>query len=130
MGVEQNPLQTCLTSAGWKPRDLARAVNAWLDTRGRPAEKIHPTTPYSWSNHGFCPYDPYPEIVVEVLSHRLGYPVTTTELWPRRAADRLKASSADDGLDGSWTAEAAVSQLDDLVQCSDDERARYKAVTG
>ncbi len=45
-------LAACLTACGWKPRDLARAVNERLDRRGADALRIHSTTPYQWLKHG------------------------------------------------------------------------------
>ncbi len=79
------PLGRALDDAGWGPRDLTRAVNAWLTERGRTDERIDATAAYPWVRFGFCPRRGIDEVVATVVSHRLGRYVGAEELWPDRA---------------------------------------------
>src|SRR5919198_6849 len=82
--VSGEKLQAYLQRAGWSPRELAHAVNGRLKRMADHKHQIHPTAPYHWLKHGYCPYAPVPEIVAEVLSERLGQPITPDMVWPGR----------------------------------------------
>src|SRR5262245_39758097 len=96
MGREPTALAEVLQRAQMNPRQLAGAINAWLERRGRSSRRIDPTAPYSWVRHGYRPYNPIPSIAAAVLSEHLGHPVTVDQLWPNR---RHTAMSAASGLD-------------------------------
>lgn len=127
MPSADNRLATCLQRAHWKPRDLGRAINAWLESRGRIGERIHPTTPYSWIKRGFCPYEPYPHIVADILSARLGEMVTPEDLWPDRMVMGPSLRPADDGLRPSWSVDDVARQMDELI---DQGASRYVPTSG
>ena len=77
-----------LTRAGWRPRQLAHAVNARLERRGLERNKIHLSTPYHSIRHGYRPYDPVPQVMAELLEERIGQRVTVDMLArPGRAGD-------------------------------------------
>jgi hypothetical protein len=130
MSGEGNALHEILNRAEWKPRQLAHAVNARLDRRGLDRHRIHLSTPYHWLKHGYCPYEPVPEIVAELLAERLGQRVTVDMLWPGKAEPRAAALSAHDGLEARWSGGGTLRLLDDLVAMGDVERRCYQPVTG
>jgi hypothetical protein len=108
----------------WTPRELAHAINSWLEVRGRANERIHPTTPYHWVSKGFCPYAPYPQIVAEVLSTALGHRITAHDLWPGKAAPATGGSRTAAGdLAAPWDAADVVTQLSELARAHPDETA-------
>jgi hypothetical protein len=124
-------LQTILTRAGWRPRQLAHAVNARLERRGLERNRIHLSTPYHWIRHGYRPYDPVPQVVAELLEERLGQRVTVDMLWPGREDDGgPSAREAHEGLSAAWTGPETLRQLDELVQLGDVERREYRTVRG
>ena len=73
-----------LQRAELNPRQLAAAINAWLENRGLGARRIDPTAPYAWVRHGYKPYDPIPAVAAAVLSEHLGYALQVEQLWPAR----------------------------------------------
>src|SRR6266550_3344810 len=81
-----------LSEAGWGPRDLARAANTWLFQRGRGGERVDVTAPYSWVRFGFCPHEPLPAVVADVLAERLGRHVHPWDLWPEHPRVRRNSS--------------------------------------
>jgi hypothetical protein len=117
MIAKQTLLKDHLRRLKWTPRELAHAINSWLEARGWSSDRIHPTTPYHWINKGFCPYPPYPQIVAEVLSAALGYAITVQELWPNRTApatERPRTAATD--LASSWNADDVVAQISELAR--------------
>ncbi|MGH8896503.1 MAG: hypothetical protein ACRDZ4_05625 [Egibacteraceae bacterium] len=123
-------LSAYLQRAGWGPRELARAVNSRLKRMTDPRRQIHQTAPYQWLKHGYCPYPPVPEVVAEVLSERLGQPITAEMLWPHRAPASSILLSAGDGLAGPWAPPGVVRHLDGLVRASDVDRCRIRPAAG
>lgn len=119
-----------LERAGWSPRELAHAVNGRLKRMADRKHQIHPTTPYHWLKHGYCPYPPVPEVVAEVLSERLGQPITPDMLWPGRTAPLPVVAAAGAGLAGPWTPSMVVRSLDDLVRASGSDRYRVRPADG
>lgn len=85
-----------LREVGWGARDLARAVNEWLSTRGRDRLRLDPTAPYAWLRKGYCPRPPIPTAVAAVLSQELGRPIGAADLWPGKAEDRSVRTAAED----------------------------------
>lgn len=129
----ESALQAVLSRAGWRPRQLAHAVNARLQRRGLERNQIHLSTPYHWIRHGYRPYDPVPQIVAELLEERLGQRVTVDMLWPGRedhAEPARESHEAHEGLTPVWTGADTLHKLDDLVQLDDVERRGYRTVTG
>ncbi|MFC5188134.1 hypothetical protein [Actinomadura harenae] len=107
----------------WTPRDLAHAINAWLESRGRISDRIHPTTPYHWIAKGFCPYPPYPQIVAEVLSTKLGRVVSPADIWPaRQGLDRHRPASAIAALAASWDVDEVIAKLSELMHEPPEQR--------
>src|SRR5215470_13399518 len=101
MGDAGVPLADLLRLAEWGPRQLVTAINSRLSAQGRERLRLDPTAGYSWVQRGYRPRPPIPDVVAAVLSERLGYLVTATELWPGRRDAGDLAQSAIDGLDGS-----------------------------
>jgi hypothetical protein len=116
MTTKQTVLADYLNSAKWTARDLANAVNGWLEARGRAGERIHPTTPYHWLAKGFCPYPPYPLVVAEVLSAHLGAAIAPHDIWPGKMVATPPPRTADDSLSAVWDADDVVAQIADLVR--------------
>lgn len=99
------PLAEALEAAGWGPRDLGRAVNAWLVGHGRGHDRIDVTAVYPWVRSGYCPHGSIPEVVATVLTEQLGHYVSAEQLWPghsrarrttQRASDLSRMRSMDD----------------------------------
>ncbi len=112
---EPSALASVLHEACWSPRQLGGAINAWLERRGRRAERISPTTPCPWARRGSCPREPYPSVAAAVLSERLGRRVSAADLWPstprvRHTAPVEAAAGLDDAADTSTTM-ALLSEL-------------------
>lgn len=123
-------LSAYLQRAGWGPRELARMVNTRLKRMIDPRRQIPQTAPYQWLKHGYCPYPPVPEVVAEVLSERLGQPITAEMLWPNRAPAASIPLSAGDGLAGPWAPHGVVRRLDELTHASHIERCRIRPAAG
>ncbi len=123
-------LQRYLDRAGWRPRQLAHAVNARLERRGLDRHRIHLSTPYHWIRHGYCPYEPVPQVVAELLEEQLGQRVTADMLWPGKALPRPSEPAAGDGLDPTWSGGATLRLLDDLVTMGDVERRTIRGISG
>jgi hypothetical protein len=115
-------LGAALRDAGWRPRQLARAVNERLARQGQGAHRIHVTTPYSWLRHGYCPYQPTADTVADVLSERLGRPVSAAELWPDRAQPAMAPTSAGDRLGTPWQHAAVATELGAMARAGEAER--------
>lgn len=130
MSGDASALQEILNKAEWRPRQLAHAINARLERRGLDRHRIHPSTPYHWIKHGYCPYEPVPEIVAELLAERIGQRVTADMLWPGKAAPRAAGHCAGDGLDASWSGDGTLRLLAELVAMGDVQRRSYRAVAG
>ncbi len=104
------PLAELLRQAEWGPRQLVTSVNARLVSQGRERLRLDPTAGYSWVRRGFRPRLPIPDVVAAVLTERLGYGVTATQLWPgHRDDNRGHVPAATDGLD-------AIGGVDDMVR--------------
>ncbi|MFB4315118.1 hypothetical protein [Actinomadura sp. 21ATH] len=117
MNATKSLLGEHLARLKWTPRELARAINSWLEVRGRSAERIHPTTPYHWISKGFCPYAPYPQIVAEVLSAAFGHAITAHVLWPDKAATVANSpKTAANGLSATWNADDVIAQISELAR--------------
>ncbi|MEU6036130.1 hypothetical protein ABZ801_12045 [Actinomadura sp. NPDC047616] len=116
MTTKQIFLADYLDRVKWTPRDLAHAVNGWLEIRGRISEQIHPTTPYHWLSKGFCPYPPYPTVVAEVLSTALGTVITPHDIWPGKVPATRPPATAVDNLAAAWNPDDVLSQIADLVR--------------
>ncbi|WP_395107580.1 hypothetical protein [Actinomadura sp. SCN-SB] len=128
MIAKQTLLTDHLDLLKWTPRELAHAINSWLEARGRASERIHPTTPYHWIRKGFCPYAPYPQIVAEILSAALGDAVTAHDLWPDKATPTAGGpKTAATNLTSSWNADDVVTQISQL---SRDHPADTATVNG
>jgi hypothetical protein len=123
-------LRVYLQRAGWSPRELAHAVNARLKRMADRKHQIHPTAPYHWLSRGYCPYPPIPEVVAEVLSERLGQPITADLIWPGRTSALAAMANAGTGLAGPWAPSTAVRLLDDLVRSSGSDRRRIRPSNG
>jgi hypothetical protein len=108
-GGEESPLGELLGLAEWGPRQLVGAVNARLAGQGRERLRLDPTAGYSWVRRGFRPRPPVPDVVAAVLTERLGYSVTTAQLWPGGRGGGSRLLGATSGLD-------AVAGVDDLVR--------------
>lgn len=130
MGGDGGKLRDYLQRAELKPRELAQAINTRLERRGLDRHRIHPSTPYHWIRHGYCPHEPIPRIVVELLEERLGQRVPLNDLWPGRTSVGVTARHSDDELDADWTPENAVGLLDDLVSLGDVERRAFRPAVG
>jgi hypothetical protein len=130
VNCEQTTLREVMTRAGWKPRQLAQAVNARLERRGLERNRIHLSTPYHWLKYGYRPYEPVPQIVAELLEERLGQRVTVEMIWPGRVGTAEPAREANDDLDADWSGVGTLRLLDELTGLGDVERRQYRAVTG
>ncbi|WP_433194504.1 hypothetical protein ACQP1G_38005 [Nocardia sp. CA-107356] len=102
-GAETTSLRATLEQAEWGPRDLTRAVNAWLSTRGRASERIDATAAYPWVRLNYCPDNGIAAVVATVLTERLGRYVSAEALWPdhpraRRVTTRMR-SCGDQNID-------------------------------
>jgi tetratricopeptide (TPR) repeat protein len=100
-------LAKMLSSLGWSPYDLARAVNQRLDGRRR----IHPTTPFTWRDYGVVPRGPMPSLVAGVLTEATGRVVTAQELWPQLPSAAGTYRPASDGFDAAPTSRNSVALL-------------------
>lgn len=128
MGAKQSLLTEYLDRLNWTPRELAHAINAWLEARGRASDRIHPTTPYHWVAKGFCPYAPYPQIVAEVLSMELGGVISPADIWPGRSAlDRHQPASAIAALAADWDVDEVIAKISELTH---DDPDRYVPAKG
>jgi hypothetical protein len=123
-------LREFLRRAGYRPRQLAHAVNARLERRGLERNRIDPSTPYHWLRHGYRPYEPVPQIVAELIEERLGKRVTVGMLWPGREVEADQAREAGDGLAGPWSGDGTLRQLDELAGLGEVERREYRAISG
>lgn len=112
--VKPASLQDALVLAGWGPRDLVRAVNALLASRGRSRERIDATAAYPWVREGYCPHGAVPELVATVLSTELGTFVSAADLWPDHARAQRSTRHALD-LTGMRTIDDAVRGLSQLA---------------
>ena len=121
MTARQIFLADYLDRVKWTPRDLAHAVNGWLEVRGRISEQIHPTTPYHWLSKGFCPHPPYPAIVAEVLSTALGTVIAPHDIWPGKVAATPPPTTAVENLAATWTPDDVLSRISDLVRHPQEE---------
>lgn len=92
MSSEPAALAEVLQRAGMNPRQLAAAVNTWLEARGLGSRRINPTAPYAWVRRGYKPYDPLPSVVATVLSEHLGQVIRVDQLWPSRHTTALSAA--------------------------------------
>src|SRR5579859_8123354 len=99
MADAEVPLAELLRLAEWGPRQWVTAINARLSSQGRHRLRLDPTAGYSWVRRGFRPRPPIPEIAAAVLTERLGYTVTASQLWPGRPESAAPARSATSGLD-------------------------------
>ncbi|MEV4442340.1 hypothetical protein AB0K09_25690 [Streptomyces sp. NPDC049577] len=75
---ETSVLACCLDRLSWSPERLAREIN-----RVCGADTISPKAPYNWLK-GSCPRRRLPHVVADILTDRLGEPVTVQALWPGR----------------------------------------------
>jgi hypothetical protein len=123
-------LREFLRRAGYRPRQLAHAVNARLERRGLERNRIDPSTPYHWLRHGYRPYEPVPQIVAELVEERLGQRITVGMLWPGREQSDDGIREADDGLAGPWSGDGTLRMLDDLAGLGEVERREYRPVAG
>lgn len=128
LAPEDGSLAACLRDAAWRPRELARVVNDRLDRLGKGNLRIHLTTPYSWLRHGYCPYQPTADIVAEVLSERLGRPITAATLWPDRAKSATSPSSSADRLEPRWSFGTVAAELGGLARSGEAERQAIRPV--
>jgi hypothetical protein len=101
-------LADLLALAAWSPRQLVAAVNARLARQGG-TFRLDLTAAYSWVNRGSRPHPPAPNIVAAVLSERLGFRVTASQLWPGRELAGPIDRTAAGGL-------AALSDVDELMR--------------
>ena len=109
MADDSAHLAELLRLAEWGPRQLVTAVNTRLSSQGRDGLRLDPTAGYSWVRRGFRPRTPIPEVVATVLTERLGYSVSVSELWPGGRESLQPLCSATSGMD-------AVAGIDDLVR--------------
>ncbi|MFC4912969.1 hypothetical protein [Actinomadura gamaensis] len=123
MSAKQTLLNEYLERLNWTPRELAHAINAWLEARGRTSDRIHPTTPYHWVAKGFRPYAPYPQIVAQVLSTELGGAISPGDLWPGRPElDRHQPASAIAALAADWDVDEVIAKVSELIREDPDRR--------
>jgi len=118
-------LASLLAEVGWSPYELARAVNRALDGTRR----IHPTTPFTWRDHGVIPRNPLPSVIAGVLTEACGRAVTAQELWPDGAHPSEMYSAATAGLDTPWSAERCLTLFDE-VRPSRSSPRRFFALSG
>lgn len=129
MTPSDNVLADTLHEAGWGARDLARAVNEWLSTRGQGHLRLDPTAPYAWLRKGYCPRQPIPTVVAAVLSQQLGRPISAADLWPGRAEDRGVQAATDD-LREVRTVAGSLQALADLGAAGAPETQGLLAASG
>ncbi|MDF5759027.1 hypothetical protein [Spongiactinospora sp. TRM90649] len=127
MTAAPTALAEILQRAGMNPRQLAAAVNAWLEGRGLGARRIDPTAPYAWVRHGYKPYEPLPSVVAAVLSEQLGYAIPVDQLWPDRQAAAVSAAS---GLGQGTTIDGMLASLSELTTVSTGKHADVTAASG
>ena len=70
-------LASCLARLRWSPERLAHEINKKCGTG-----TISRKAPYNWLN-GARPRRHLPDLVAEILTERLGEPITAEALWPR-----------------------------------------------
>jgi tetratricopeptide (TPR) repeat protein len=130
-------LELVLTRAGLSVEQLADQINstaAQLQLRVT-VHRRHPKrwiTPDKGRAQPSIPRVPIPGLACEVLSLRLGEPVTPTMLgWPNADphVDRWYAK-ADDGLSQSWDARGVLDSLVQVVDPGPVERRHFLALTG
>ena len=107
-------LAQALDLAGWGPRDLARAVNAWLTRRGRSSERIDITAAYPWVRSNYCPHGSIPEVVATVLTDQLGTYIAAEHLWPDHNRARRSTAKVADMAAGT-SLDQVVRSLEQLV---------------
>ncbi len=128
MGQEPGTaLAEALRRAGMNPRQLAAAVNAWLEGRGLGSRRIDPTAPYAWVRHGYKPYDPIPSVVAAVLSEHFGYAVRVDQLWPSRQRAAVPAAS---GLVQDGSVDDMLQSLSELTTLSAGKHPDVAAASG
>jgi hypothetical protein len=102
------PLAGLLRLAEWTPRQWVTAINSRLSSQGRDRLRLDPTAGYPWVRRGFRPRPPVPDIAAAVLSERLGYEVTASQLWPGRSEPTGSTYDATQNL-------GSIHGVDDLV---------------
>ncbi|MFI0424567.1 hypothetical protein [Spongiactinospora sp. 9N601] len=120
-------LAELLQRAGMNARQLAAAVNAWLEGRGLSSRRIDPTAPYAWVRHGYKPYEPLPSVVAAVLSDQLGYAIPVDQIWPGRSATAVYAAS---GFGKRGTTDDALRSLCELTTVSAGKHTDITAASG
>jgi hypothetical protein len=126
-----------LARAGWSVEYLADRINESA-AQLRLRVTVHRRHARRWvapdngRHRPSCPRVPIPGLACEVLSLRLGEPVTPAMLgWPNADAylDRRYAR-ADDGLSQSWGAQGALDSMAHVVDPGPVERRQFFALTG
>ncbi|GAA0823746.1 hypothetical protein ACFQVD_03395 [Streptosporangium amethystogenes subsp. fukuiense] len=120
-------LAEILQRAKMNPRQLAAAINSWLEGRGLGTRRIDPTAPYAWVRHGYKPYDPIPSVAAIVLSEHLGCTIRVEQLWPSRQPSPLPAVAT---LGPSANVEDMLQSLSDLTSLSTGKHADVAAASG
>ncbi|MFD7620905.1 hypothetical protein [Streptomyces sp. NPDC059802] len=90
MNQTSSLLATCLARLEWSPEQLAREINKRYGSG-----TISIKAPYNWVQ-GALPRRQLPHLVAELLSDRLGEPVTAGELWPRQLPQSSRTPVAPD----------------------------------
>lgn len=130
-------LEMMLARAGWSVEYLADRINESA-AQLRLRVTVHRRHARRWvapdngRHRPSCPRVPIPGLACEVLSLRLGEPVTPAMLgWPNADAhlDRRHAR-ADDGLSQSWGAQGALDSMAHVVDPGPVERRQFFALTG
>lgn len=104
-----------LAEAGWTPRRWDAEINRLLMLRGRARDRIHPTGPYHWVKSGHAPNDvTVAAVAADVLSIRLGRPVTVTNLWDAPDSKQRAPSTSTEGLHGPITQQRVFAGLNAL----------------
>lgn len=117
-------LRSLLRQADLSPETLARRLNALASELGL-NRRITEKTPYKWLR-GSVPREPWPAVVVHLLSGCLGTPVSLEDLgWSSRAG--MVLPPADSGLTLPWTTQGASTALSAAVNV---EHLTFFPVTG
>lgn len=130
MAEESSALAGMLFRAGLNGAKFAKEINLRLSVRGCADRVIHSTAPYHWIRNGFMPYEPIPAIAAEVLSERLGMPVSVRDMWPDHRRGAAPEMTAVHDLDSLATLEDAVYALGETVSFGAGEEDVIGAADG
>ena len=112
--------------AGLSRAGLARRVNEGMTRRGRPTSYNHSSVT-RWVGKGALPDGDAPHVLADILSERLGRPVTVAELGMPGANGRNLAAV---GMEWARDLEHAVQAAVELWECGADRRELVAVVGG